>query len=119
MTDHDRTDRASRSAFKSNGKNENRTEVHLLLRHFGQIQILDLVNACLREVVVVCSEGKPWIVSMLPGRHGREWSYTRFIHSGVGERVVQTHEHDLFCSEEDHSVCVQLGSLSRDSEPRL
>ncbi|MGH8538485.1 MAG: hypothetical protein ACREXM_19070, partial [Gammaproteobacteria bacterium] len=108
VTDHDRTDRASRSTFESNGKNEDRTEVHLLLRHFGQIQILDLVNACLREVVVVCSERKPWIVSVLPGRHGREWSYARFVHGGVGKRVVQTDEHDLFCSEEDCAA----GSIS-------
>jgi len=59
VTDHAWTDRASRSTFKSNEKNEDRTEVHLLVRHFGEIQILDLVNACLREVVVVYSERKP------------------------------------------------------------
>jgi hypothetical protein len=96
MTDHDWTDRASRSTFQSNGKNEHRTEVQVLLRHFGQIQILDLMHACLREVVVVYSERKPWIVSILPGRHGREWSDARFVLRGVGEGVVQADEHDLF-----------------------
>jgi hypothetical protein len=56
MTDHDGTDRASRSPFQSHGKNEYRTEMYLLLRHFGQMQILDLVHAGLREVMVVDAE---------------------------------------------------------------
>jgi hypothetical protein len=33
---------------------------------------------------------------MLPGRHGREGSDARVVHRGVGERVVQTDEHELF-----------------------
>jgi hypothetical protein len=37
VTDHNGTDRASRSPFKANGQNEHRPEVYLLLGHFGQI----------------------------------------------------------------------------------
>lgn len=96
MTDHDRTDRASRSPFQAHGENEHRTEVYLLLRHFGQIQILELVHTGLREIVVVDAERQPRIVAILPGWHRGEGSDPRFVRRGVGERVVQPDEHDLF-----------------------
>src|SRR5688572_22504920 len=100
MSDNNRTHRTPRSTLEANRKNEDGAEVHLLLRHFREIQVLNLMDTGLSEVVMVGSKRQPRIASVFPGRHRRERSGSGLIHRGIAEGIVQANEHDLFGGKE-------------------
>lgn len=88
VPDHHGANWTSRPAFKPDGQNKYCPEIELLVRHFGQVQILDLVYTRLREVVMVNAKRQPGIVTLLPRRHGWERPNPRLVYRGVGEWIV-------------------------------